>query len=224
MKRIAVVAALFLTSLPLDAQIYDNRRSKEPSLWLSAGAAAFSADGINDGSTGSAWDFAGTNAQYRASIEKTIQNQTSIGITVGYIDMPFTYYGSAGAVAPANTCARCDAHMKIYSAALSLHVGGGLGFHQVLEASAGVNHYRNFTRDADGAALIPLEGNTDPALAFGYGFGFNFSPSQEVFVIQDYGIALHERKGLANSESNTLTMRTTRIGYRMGFGARGPLR
>lgn len=224
MKRIVVVAALFLTSMPLDAQIFDNRRNKEPSMWVSAGVAAFSADGVNDGSTGTAWDFAGTNVQYRASLEKMIQNQTSVGITVGYIDMPFTYYGSPTAVGAANSCAQCDAHMKMYSAAISIHVGGGLGFHQVLEGTAGVNHYRNFTRDADGAALIPLEGNTDPAFTFGYGFGFNFSNSQEVFIIQDYGLALHERKGLANSESNTLTMRTTRIGYRMGFGSRRPLR
>ena len=225
MKRIIVVAALFLASLPLDAQIFDGRRHKDPSLWVSAGVAAFSADRINDGSTGSAWDFAGTNVQYRASIEKAIQNQTSVGITVGYIDMPFTYYGSTGVAAPGgSTCSQCDAHMKIYSAALSLHVGGGLGFHQVLEATAGVNHYRDFTRDSDGAALIPRDGNTDPALTFGYGFGFNFSQSQEVYVIQDYGIAFHERTGLANSQSNTLTMRTTRIGYRMGFGKRGPIR
>src|SRR4051812_5204276 len=97
-------------------------------------------------------------------------------------------------------------------------------FHQVLEASAGVNHYRDFRRDADGAPLAPLGGNTDPAFTFGYGFGFNFSKKQEVYAVQDYGIALHERSGLQNSESNTLTMRTTRVGYRMGFGARGPLR
>lgn len=225
MKRIGLVAALLLASIPLDAQIYDNRRNKEPSIWVSAGVAAFSADGINDGTTGSAWDFSGTNAQYRASIEKAIQNQTSVGITVGYIDMPFTYYGPSTVIGSgANSCSKCDAHMKLYSAALSLHVGGGLGFHQVLEATAGVNHYRDFKRDADGVALAPLDGNTDPAFSFGYGFGYNFSKSQEVFAIQDYGLALHERDGLPNSQSNTLTIRTTRIGYRMGLGARGPLR
>ena len=225
MKRIALILALVLGSMPLNAQIYDNRSNKDPSIWMSAGVAAFSADGINDGSTGSAWDFSGTNVQYRASIEKAIQNQTSVGITVGYIDMPFTYYGpTTGTLSDANSCSQCDAHMKIYSAALSLHVGGGLGFHQVLEATVGVNHYRDFKRDADGGALAPLTGNTDPAFSFGYGFGFNFSKSQEVYAIQDYGLALHERSGLPNNQSNTLTIRTTRIGYRMGFGARGPLR
>lgn len=221
MKRIALIA-LLLASAPVDAQIYDNRRNKEPSWWVSGGAAAFSADGINDGSTASRWDFAGTNAQYRASLEKAIRNQTSVGMTVGYIDMPFTYYGSA--LGGANSCAQCDARMKFYSAAVSLHVGGGLGFHQVLEATAGVNHYRDFKRDADGVALLPLGGNTDPAFAFGYGFGFNFSKSQGVYVIQDYGLALHERTGLRNNQSNTLTMRSTRLGYRMGFGTRSPLR
>lgn len=223
MKQIALVVALLLASIPLDAQVYDNRRNGEPSLWGAIGVAAFAADGINDGSTGSSWDFSGTNVQYRASLEKSVMNQTSVGVTVGYIDMPFTYYGgSLGS--GANSCSQCDAHMKLYSAALSLHVGGGLGFHQVLEATAGVNHYRDFKRDADGGALAPLEGNTDPTFSFGYGFGFNFSKSQEVFAIQDYGLALHERNGLQNSQSNTLTIRTTRIGYRMGFGARAPLK
>lgn len=225
-KRIALAAALLLSSVPVDAQIYDNRRNREPSTWISGGVAAFAADGINDGSTGSTWDFSGTNVQYRASIERAIQNQTSVGITVGYVNMPFTYSGTVFAPAGSSgaTCGQCNAHMKLYSAALSLHVGGGLGFHQVLEASAGVNHYRDFRRDSDGAALSPLDGNTDPAFAFGYGFGYNFSKSQEVYAIQDYGIALHERTGLQNSQSNTLTMRTTRIGYRMGFGARRSLR
>lgn len=221
MKRIALVA-LFLASIPLDAQIYDGRRPKDPGIWISGGAAAFSADGINDGGTGSAWDFSGTTVQYRAGLEKSIQNQTSIGIAVSYMNMPFTYYGNA--LGGANSCTQCDAHMKFYNAAITLHVGGGNGFHQVLEASAGVNNYRDFRRDSDGLALEPIEGNIDPAFTFGYGFGFNFSPSQEVFVIQDYGIALHERDGLQNNQSNTLTMRTTRIGYRMGFGKRGPLR
>ncbi len=220
MKRIALVA-LFLASAQLNAQIYDNRRSKEPSFWISGGAAAFSADGINDGGTRSAWDFSGTTVQYRGALEKTISNQTAVGVSVSYMNMPFTYVGSA--LGP-NSCGSCDAHMQFYNAALTLHVGGGNGFHQVLEASAGVNHYRDFKRDVDGQALAPLEGNIDPAFTFGYGFGFNFSRAHEVFIIQDYGIALHERDGLQNNQSNTLTMRTTRVGYRMGFGTRAPIR
>ncbi len=221
MKRIVLVA-LFLASATADAQIFDGRRSKEPSFWISGGAAAFSADGINDGGTGSAWDFSGTTVQYRGALEKTISNQTAIGISLAYMNMPFTYHG--GALGGPSSCTQCDAHMKFYNAALTLHVGGGNGFHQVLEASAGVNHYRDFKRDSDGQALEPKEGNIDPAFTFGYGFGFNFSPSHEIFIIQDYGIALHERDGLQNNQSNTLTMRTTRIGYRMGFGTRPPVR
>lgn len=223
MKRIAIAAILISTAVPLGAQIYGGNRTADPAFWISGGVGAFAADGVNDGGTGSTWEFgSGTNLQYRAAIEKTIQNQTSIGITAGYLDIPFTYRSATG-IGP-GTCPQCNAHLKLYSLALSLHSGGGQGFHQVLEASIGVNHYRDLKRDSDGGALEPVEGNTDPAFNFGYGFGYNFSKSQEVFVIQDYGIALHERTGLQNSQSNTLTMRTTRIGYRMGFGTRGPLR
>lgn len=221
-NRIIVLALLLVTAAPVRAQVFGGSPPADPSIWFGAGVGAFAADGVTDGGTGSTWDFgSGTNLQYRASLEKTIQNQTSVGFTAGYVNIPITYRGTSAA--SANTCAQCNAHLKLYTLALSLHAGGGLGFHQVLEASAGVNYYRDLRRDSDGTALAPIDGNIDPALNFGYGFGYNFSKSQELFLIQDYGIALHERRGTQNSQSNTLTMRTTRIGYRMGFGARGPL-
>jgi hypothetical protein len=227
-NRITVAICLLIFAAPAGAQIYGQHPAREPSLWASGGIGLFAADGVNDGSTGSTWDFgSGTNIQYRGSLEKSFRNQTAIGITAGYVSIPFTYRGSSSSLLAAQdgaTCAACNAHLQLYSAALSLHVGGTQGFHQVLDASAGVNHYRNLKRDADGALLAPAKGNTDPAFTFGYGFGYNFNRFQEAFIVQDYGVALHERTGLQNSQSNTLTMRITRLGYRMGFGTGSPVR
>jgi hypothetical protein len=82
--------------------------------------------------------------------------------------------------------------------------------------------YRNIRRDSDGTALPPTGGNIDPFFTFGYGFGYTFNPTMQVSIVQDYGLVLHERTGLTNDQSNTLTQRSTRLNFRMGFGNRPP--
>ena len=80
--------------------------------------------------------------------------------------------------------------------------------------------YRNLRRDA-GGALAPTNGNVDPYFTFGYGFGYALSPSMQMSVVQDFGLALHEREGLSSEQSNTLRHRTIRVNFRYGFGTRG---
>jgi hypothetical protein len=203
---------------PAEAQI--RRRvptSTEPGIWTSLSAGIYGGNGISDGSTQSTWDFgAGTTWQYRAAIEKSLQRQISAGLVGTYVKVPFTYIGGAAA----NSCSRCAAHLDLVSLGISFHAGGGPGLHQVLEASAGALQYRNLRRDDDGTALAPLDGNVDPFFTFGYGFGYTFNQNMEVSVVQDYGLAVHERKGLETGQSNTLTQRSTRLNFRFGFGAR----
>jgi hypothetical protein len=103
---------------------------------------------------------------------------------------------------------------------VSFHAGGGPGLHQVLEASIGAMQYRNLTRDSDGTPLEPVGGNIDPYFTFGYGFGYTLSPVTQVSVVQDFGLALHERTGLTSEQSNTLRLRTIRLNFRYGFGNR----
>jgi hypothetical protein len=106
----------------------------------------------------------------------------------------------------------------------SVHVGGGVGLHQVLEATAGALAYRNLERDSDRAALPPVNGNIDPYFTFGYGFGYSFDPITQISIVQDFGLALHERTGLTSEDSNTLTQRTIRLNFRYGFGNRARTR
>lgn len=202
----------------------------DPAWWISGGVGLFNGDGVIDGRTQSTWDFAqGSQTQYRGTLEKGTQNQSSIGVTLAYINMPFTYTGPLACPACATVSANpginttAAAHLDMYTLAAMFHVGGGLGFHQDLEASAGVTNFRNLRRDSDGSALGPAQ-NTDASFAFGYGFGYNFSRASELFLMQDYGIALHEKDGLSNNQSNTMTMRITRAGFRMGFGNQSPVR
>lgn len=222
-QKISLILLSLIAASPIEAQIMRRApRSADPAMWIGLGAGIMNGNGINDGRTSSTWDFGqGSSWQYRGSIEKAIQNQSAVGLTGTYAKVPFTYTSS---IAGPQTCTRCDAHLDMLGLALSFHAGGGAGFHQVLEGSAGVTHFRNLTRDSDKAKLAPVDGNTDFSLAFGYGFGYNFNPSAEVFLVQDYGLVLHERDGLGNSDSNTLTIRTTRAGFRLGRGARRPVR
>jgi len=184
---------------------------------------------VFDGNTSSEWDFGNrTNWQYRASLEKAIQNQSSIGIVGTYVRVPFTYRSINTAVVftpgpgTGATCSVCEAHLDMESLAATFHAGGGMGFHQVLEVSAGATAYRNLKRDSDGAALAPAKGNIDGSFLFGYGFGYGLSEDTEVVLVQDYGLVMHESKNLPTGTSNTNTVRSLRIGLRFGFGSTRP--
>ena len=214
-KYVLLLAILFLGS-SAGAQV--RRRApltNDPAWWVSLGAGLYGADEIFDGKTASNWDFGhGTDWQIRAAVEKALQNTFSIGGTLTYVDVPFVYTG-------AQCGAGCTAHLDLTSLGASFHAGGGQGLHQVLEVSAGALMYRNLHRDTDVAKLAPTGGNIDPFLTFGYGFGYTFNPTMQLSIVQDYGLALHERtSGQANDASNTLTQRTTRLNFRMGFGSR----
>jgi len=196
-------------------------RSGEPSAWLTGGLGFFTGNGVNDGRTSSTWDFgSSTNFQYRASLEKAIANQSAFGIVGTYVKVPFIY--SSNSIVPPSegaTCGSCEAHLDMITVSATFHAGGGPGFHQVIEASGGVAQYANLTRDSDGAKLAPSGGNIDPIFSFGYGFGFGFGNNTQINLVQDYGIALHEKSGLANGVSNTNTVRNLRFSVRFGFGS-----
>lgn len=193
----------------------------EPSAWLSGGLGFFTGNGVNDGRTSSTWDFgSSTNFQYRASLEKAIANQSSFGVVGTYVRVPFIY--SSTAILPPSggaTCGSCEAHLDMITVSAIFHAGGGPGFHQVIEASGGIAQYTNLKRDSDGAKLAPMGGNIDPIFSFGYGFGYGIGKNTQINLVQDYGIALHEKRGLSNGVSNTNTVRNLRFSARFGFGS-----
>ena len=224
MRTISIVFVLVMASVEsLGAQ----RRMpglgvREPSIWLTAGAGFFTGNGVNDGATESTWDFgSSTNFQYRGSMEKTIGDQAAIGLIGTYVRVPFIY--SSTAVIPPGggaTCGSCEAHLDMMTLSAGFHIGGGPGFHQVIEGNAGVVRYSGLKRDSDGADLAPTGGNLDPIFSFGYGFGYGFGQNTTINLVQDLGIALHEKTGLANGVRNTNSVRTLRVTGRFGFGTR----
>lgn len=218
MKRFVAVSMLVLAAVPAQAQV--RRRVPqiaEPSMWVTGSIGLFNGNDVSDGTTGSVWDFGRASVpHYRLAVEKGFSRTGSVGATASYMHAPFTYIGAGGE----NSCARCAAHLDVLSLGASFHVGGGLGLHQVLEASAGAIQYRNLERDDDKTSLEPVDGNIDPYFTFGYGFGYTLNPETQISVVQDFGLAIHERKGLTSEDSNTLTQRTLRLNVRYGFGNR----
>jgi hypothetical protein len=101
----------------------------------------------------------------------------------------------------------------------TFHLGGGSGFHQVIDAGVGVTQYGNFRDDAAGTRLVP---SRDADFAFSIGYGIGYSPSErvEVFIVQEYGNTIHQREGLANDARTSAQQLVTRLGVRVGVGDR----
>ncbi len=216
-----------LTAGSLSAQMRRVPReyaTNDPDVWVSAGVGGFRSNGVNDGVTASNWNFGNaTNLQYRASLEKTMDNGASFGIAGSYARVPFTYSADLAKPLPANEsgtrCVSCNAHLDMTTLVFGFHSGSGIGFHQVIEANGGVVMYKNLKDDAGGATLAPSKGNIDPLFSFAYGFGYGISNHMNLdFIFADYTFAIHERKDLANGTSNTNSMPSLRVALRMGFG------
>jgi hypothetical protein len=212
----------------LGAQIIRSPRAyktNDPDWWISAGVGGFRGNGVNDGVTASSWDFGNaTNIQYRASIEKAMDNGASFGIAGSYARVPFTYSSNLASPLPTGEngtrCLSCNAHLDMTTLVAGFHSGSGIGFHQVVELNGGVAMYRNLTEDGTGARLAPSKGNIDPLFSLAYGFGYGISSHLNLdFIFADYTFAIHERKGLANGTSNTNSMPSLRVALRMGFGS-----
>ncbi len=231
-KRLFVSIVLLVSAVPAQSQIGRRRvpALPQPTLWVSGSLGLFNANTVTDGSTNSRWNFGQSSTpRIRASLEKAVSSNASIGLTGTYAHVPFIYELANGVNVPDAlnndpTCFSCDAHLNIVSLGGSFHYGGGIGLHQVLEASAGFLQYRDMKRDADNGALAPTGGNIDPYFTFGYGFGYSLSPTMQISVVQDLGLALHESSGLSSEDSNTLRERTLRVNFRYGFANKIPKR
>jgi hypothetical protein len=129
--------------------------------------------------------------------------------------MPLRYSTLGGAAVPIDV----DAHADVSSLLLSFYGGGGEGLHQVLSAAAGVVRFDNFTDDRTGDALAPSR-DLDFAFNIGYGFGYSLSVRAQIVLLQEYGLVLHQREGLANNASTSIQQSITSLAFRYGFGAR----
>jgi hypothetical protein len=211
-----------LAVAPLGAQIIRMPKTRDPLVWTSLSIGYAQTQALVDGVSNSVWNF-GSTAQYRASIEKGIANRSSIGVSGSLARMPLAYQRYDVSKPGATACDNgCDAHATVYSLGVVFHSGGSVGFHQVIDASAGATRYENFRLDQGNTPVEPLNGDTDFSFVIGYGFGYSPSDRLEYVLVQDYGLALHQKTGLKNSSNNSSAQYVTRIGVRLGLGNRKP--
>jgi hypothetical protein len=217
-RSLAVALAVVLAAPIADAQVLPvPRRGTAPVAWasLSAGLLQFDRD-IVDGRTESIWRF-GSTIQYRGTVEMDVGNFGAVGLVAGLADAPLTY--STGAATPGCE-GGCDAHAKIWTLMAGFHMGGGTGFHQIIDLSAGTTIYRDFSADDGGTALPPESPDKDIALSVGYGFGWGFGPRMQLMLVQDAAYVLHQRDGLSGGQNSNSTVYTTRLGLRVGLGTK----
>jgi hypothetical protein len=217
-RPLAVAVALLFFTAPLaDAQILPvPRRSTAPVAWgsLSAGLLQFN-NRIIDGRTESVWDF-GSALQYRGSVEMDVGNFGAVGLVAGLADAPLTYISDQ----VAECAGGCDAHAKLWTIMAGFHMGGGTGFHQIINLSAGMLIYRDFTSDDGDIALPPGSPDKDISLTVGYGFGWGFGNRMQLMLVQDAAYSLHQRDGLSGRQNSSSTQYITRLGLRVGLGTK----
>ena len=209
MRRLSFLLLTMMVSSIADAQIMRSRfPMQEPLAWVSLGGAFQQAWTVRDGTTGSTWNF-GNATPWQASLERTINGGTSVGIrgTTGLI--PLTYRGPLG---------NSEADANVSQVLGTFHVGSGRSFRTVLELSAGTTIYSNFRERGTGVKLGPASPDKDFTFALGYGFGYAFSPRFGIDLVQDVTTVWHQKDGLAAGDDSSTRIQGTRVVGRLGLG------
>ena len=213
--KLALVLASLLPAIA-PAQIIEGSVGRRgPTAFTSLSLGWFSQQGLCDATSSACWDF-GSAAQWRASLEAPMGRGASFGVAGSVARVPLIYQGPTIPLSGTNSCSRCDANAQVYQILGTLHLGGsGIGFQQVVDASAGVTLFSNF-RDQSGALLGPGKTVSDFTFMIGYGFSYGISQSTSLMIVQDYGLVIGKR--VSGQSSNSAQQTNLRLGVRYGLG------
>lgn len=230
---LALLAPLLLSvAEPVHAQIRGRppgsgasiRRGPDYGWWFSGGAAGLVMGAINDGASGTRWDFGSDPLwQVRGTLEKARDNATTLGISAGYgvVDVNVSPLAGSAVVDAGRdvVCATaCRGQVETWQLMAQFRSGGGPGFHTFFEAQGGVNGFRNLrVNDSTKTAIGPGKLQLDPAGSLGFGFGYTLSPGLVIGLVQDFGIGWHSQRDLPSGTSRTYRTRATRASLRFRF-------
>jgi hypothetical protein len=211
--RALSTALLLLVASRADAQFGARPRSSGASMWLSAGSAWAQGGTLSDGVTKSTWNL-GQYSPLRVSFELG-SGRSTLGAVVTHAVIPMQYSSP--------TCARCDADIDALQMLGTLHIGAGSAaspLHQIIELSAGVTQWSKLTarNGGVGGTIASMRPDNDLAFQGGYGFGYNFGDRFVLTLVQDVSTVIHQKDGLDNGQSRSITQRTTRLGARLRLG------
>ncbi len=231
----AAVMATGLCATTLAAQIRGRPPTRAPDAgwWFSGGAAAVTLNNISDGATRSTWTFGSDPLwQMRGTLEKALDEATTIGVSAGYgvVDLtlsPLTYAATKPPTSPelpAQCATGCDAQTQLWTLMGQFRSGGSSGFHTLFEAAGGLTGFRDMRVRADstgiaGVALGPAKGQYDISGTLGAGFGYGLSSSLHIALVQEFGMGWHAKSDLPDGVGRTWRARTTRASLRFGFGS-----
>ena len=201
--------------------------------WFSAGANGAVLSDVNDGATG-IWKFGSDPLiLLRGSIERGLDDATTIGLAVTYgkvdlnlvpFERPFppTASGTASEstipeILPDSCLQGCAAQTEMWSAMAQFRSGGGPGFHTFFEANGGVTTFRNLRTRADRIAIGKPAGSLDLSGTLGGGFGYTLKPGFAITLVQDFGLGYHSKADLPEGVSRSWRIRTTRAALRYAF-------
>lgn len=214
MRRSLLIASVLLVCADVAAaQIIRPVRRDNPIAWTSLGIGFLQQQGVCDPATSACWDF-GSGLQWRATLEMPVGSAATLGLAGTMAKLPMIYRGS---VVGTRTCGACDADGNVSQLLANFRIGGGSGFHQVIDLSAGYTFFHNF-RATDGSPLGSEKAIKDFTFALGYGFGYNFTSRAQLIIVQDLGLLIHERQ--SGNVENIVQQRVTRIGGRFALGSR----
>jgi hypothetical protein len=210
-RRLSLLLLTIAVSPSAHAQIVRSRFPvQEPPAWVSLGVSFQQGWTVTDGTTGSTWTF-GNAIPWQASLERSINGGTTIGIRGTTGTVPLTYQGPLGT-------SQADANVSQLFG--TFRVSSGREFHTILEVSAGATLYSNFRERGTDAKLGPASPDGDFTFVFGYGFGYAFSPRFSIDVVQDIDTVWHQKDGLAAGEDASTRIHGTRLVGRLGLGGR----
>lgn len=226
-RRLASLALVVLAICPaaLPAQI----RGAPPSApstgwWISGGASAVVLTDITDGASQTRWRFGSDPLwQYRASLEKALDEFTTLGVSAGYGQVPLVLApitADSNVVLPAACLTSCAATTDLWTAMAQFRSGGGPGFHTLFEASGGGTIFRNFATRDSAIAIPGIARSFDLSGTLGAGFAYTLSNTMVVALVQDFGIGFHAKTNLPEGTGRTWRVRNTRASLRLKFGGR----
>ena len=210
--KVSRLALAVLAFMPAMAEAQERGPSRGASKWYaSLGSGLAWGDYIVDDASNSTWDFDAGFA-LRGTLEREVATRVGVGLAFSYARLPLTY-NSLGA---SSQCAPCAADATVSSYGGVIRMGGGPGFHQVIEVFVGALRYGNFEQHEPRGALAP-KANTDFAFGAGYGFGYSLANDWQIVLVQDATNSLHERSTLPQGGGRVARHFTTRLGLRIGF-------
>ncbi|MBI2797171.1 MAG: hypothetical protein HYX65_10750 [Gemmatimonadetes bacterium] len=179
----------------------------EPDSWIAAGTVFTNAMGLRDDDRNSYWTVNGVTG-YRISIDKAMGSGTTLGVAITFTN-PATFV-NGGTKCPTG----CTGSGQFVSYALNYRTSGfSPGMSSIGELSLGVLRPGTIRDKTLGTEIAP--DRTIPFAGIGGGLAFTTSRRWQVELVQEYH-SIFAGGGISGASTQWIT----RLGVRIGFGAR----